>query len=352
MKSKDRGKTAHAKGIRGKAAAGANKQYPMWPFYLLLLLLILLYALHNSFITGVIIFVLIVIILVLEAKTSVAIEGKKKSVIDVAIAIGVAIAFWIVLVLVLQTSSPVDAVASCSMLPALQRGNLVLLHGIGNPVAFAEQHHVPIVNISSGEFNYMLSNMGSEFLAYYAYLNGNKSEITDIIPNGSEYNIGLYNTACIDEYSYEKQPYNLYKCARQNSTQLNNLIKYTYSIGTEEIDGIEYKAVYTSGIEINGVYIAQNFSNPIIVYKTTSQDYFSGDIIHRLYAIVNASGSYYFLTMGDNNPGLDIEFANYPASYSNIIGYVIADIPVIGYLKLIISGQFGSVAGCNELLTR
>jgi signal peptidase I len=354
MKSKAKAKTAReATGKKAQNREGkAGKHYPMWPFYLLLFLLIVVYAVHNSFDIGIIIFALIILILVLEARVSVAVEGKKKSIVDIGIALGIAIAFWIILVIVLQTSSPIDAVASCSMLPALHRGDLVVLHGIVNPVEFADEHHIPMVNVSSSEFNYMESNMNNEFLAYYAYLNNNKSEITDIIPKGVEYSIGLYNTECVNTYSYEHKNYNLYKCYMQNSTQSNNLIKYTYAMGKDSVNGVNYSAVYTSGIRIGNVSLTQNFSNPIIVYRTTSRDYFSGDIIHRLYAIVNASGSYYFLTMGDNNPGLDIEFANYPANESSVIGYVIADIPIVGYLKLIISGQFGSVAGCNEVMSR
>jgi len=49
---------------------------------------------------------------------------------------------------------------------------------------------------------------------------------------------------------------------------------------------------------------------------------------------------------------LDIEFANYIPNESSVVGYVIARVPVLGYLKLIISGQFGQVAGCNQTIIR
>ncbi len=328
----------------------SQKHFPMWPFYLILILLVVLYAVHNSFIIGVLIFLLIILILFLEAKISIAIEGEKKSILDILIALGAALLFWIILVIVLDTSSPIDAVASCSMLPALHRGDLVVLHGIGNPIEFAEAHKVPIINMSAQEFNSMESNMESEFLAYYAYFGSNKSNISSIIPQGSSYSIGLYNTYCIYNYAYLGRSNEIYKC--YVNSQNNNLIKYYYSIGNAIIGGKEYNIVYTSSIKIGNITISQNFSNPIIVYKTTEKDYFSGDIIHRVYALINASGSYYFLTMGDNNPGLDIEFANYPPSSSNVVGYVVFDVPIVGYIKLILSGQFGSVAGCNQTIIR
>ena len=77
-----------------------------------------------------------------------------------------------------------------------------------------------------------------------------------------------------------------------------------------------------------------------------------GDIIHRVVAALNVNGSYYILTKGDNNPGLDMEFGNYPINQSSVIGYDIATVPLIGYLKLIVSGQLGAVAGCNQTMLR
>jgi len=332
-------------------ASGKRKQkMPMWPFYLLLAILIIIYALHNSFLLGSFIFLLIIIILILETKISIETEGKAKSIIDIGIAIGAVLLFWLVLIIVLDTSSPIDTVASCSMLPVLQRGDLVVLHGIGNPALFAKAHNVPLINISESAFASTENNMNREFLAYYAYFDSNKSKISSIIPIGSSYKIGLYNTYCIYNYIYLRRSGEIYRCFV--GSQDNNLIKYNYAIGNVIIGGKQYNIVYTSSITINNITISQNFSNPIIVYKTTPRDYFSGDIIHRLYAILNVSGSYYFLTMGDNNPGLDIEFANYIPNESSVVGYVVGKLPVLGYLKLIISGQFGQVAGCNQTIIR
>ncbi|MGC8888630.1 MAG: hypothetical protein ACP5K3_01490 [Candidatus Micrarchaeia archaeon] len=327
-----------------------RKHIPMWPFYLLLGVLIIFYALNNSFITGISIFLLILLIIILEAKISVATEGAKRSAIDIILALAGVSVFWISLILILQTPSPIDTVASCSMLPALQRGDIVVLHGIGNPAQFAKSHNIPIINISAQEFNNMENNMNSEFLAYYAYFDSNKSKISAIVPVGSSYKIGLYNTYCISNYLYLGRGKEIYKCFV--SSQDDNLIKYSYSIGNVALNGKIYNIIYTSSITIGNVTLTQNFSNPIIVYRTTSRDYFSGDIIHRAYALINASGSYYFITMGDNNPGLDIEFANYPPNSSSVLGYVIAKVPILGYLKLILSGQFGKVAGCNQTIIR
>ena len=47
-----------------------------------------------------------------------------------------------------------------------------------------------------------------------------------------------------------------------------------------------------------------------------------------------------------------MQFVNYPENGKAVIGYVIADIPVVGYLKLIVSGMFATPAGCNTTIVR
>ena len=60
-------------------------------------------------------------------------KWDKKSLVhagkEVAIAIGAALAIWVILCLVLQTSSPIDVVTSCSMVPVLERGDLIVVQG-------------------------------------------------------------------------------------------------------------------------------------------------------------------------------------------------------------------------------
>jgi len=320
---------------------------PVWPYYVIFILLILLYAKTGNIALGILSFLMIVVILYVEAKTSVKAEGTKKTVVDIAVAIGAALVLWVLLMLVLHTYSPLDAVASCSMLPTLQRGDLVVLSGITNFTQFIDTHHIPVINMTSQEFSYFESNINNEFLTYYAYMNGNKSYISEIVPS-TGYNIGLYNTKCLSTYSYLGQQSNYYKC--YVASQSGNLIKYNYGIGKMYLNGKIVNIVYTSSITIGNETIYENYSNPIIVYRTTSSDSFSGDIIHRVYAAIDVNGKYYMLTKGDNNPGLDIEFSNYPPGESSVVGYNIASVPVIGYLKLVLSGEFATPSGCNQTI--
>jgi hypothetical protein len=235
------------------------------------------------------------------------------------------------------------------MLPVLHRGDLVVLSGIENISSFAASKHVPVVNLNSSAFEAMQDNMNSEFLAYFAYFNGNKSKMSYIIPNDSQYSVGLYNTACISQKQYYGEQSSYAQCFVPS--QQNDLIQYAYSIGRLSTENVNFSAVYTSQISVANTTLKENYTNPIIVYQTTSRDSFSGSVIHRLYAILNVSGQYYFLTKGDNNQALDIEFENYPASKSDVLGYVIADVPVVGYVKLLLSGQVATPAGCNQTLS-
>lgn len=323
-----------------------------WILYLLLALLILVYAAYGNVIVGAVALLLIVMILVFEVKSSLATEGVRKSIVDIAGAVGAAVLVWVLLIVFLHTSAPVDAVSSCSMLPVLHRGDLVVLHGIDSISSFVSSTHVPVINLSQGAFARMQGNMSSEFLAFFAYFNGNASQISYTIANSTQYKIGLYNTACISQKQYYGQLSQIATCSVPAQAQQSNLVRYNYSIGRVTSGSKTSGAVYTSQISVGNATLAQNYSNPIIVYQTTSRDSFSGSIIHRLYALLNVSGKYYFLTKGDNNQALDIEFGNYPASQGEVLGYVIADIPIVGYVKLLLSGQLATPQGCDQTLQR
>jgi signal peptidase I len=322
-----------------------------WLLYALLIALILLYAIFQNVVVGFAALLLIIIILIFEVRTSVATEGARKSFIDIAAAVGAAIVFWIALTVVLHTSAPIDAVSSCSMLPVLHRGDLVVLRGLDNISSFISSTHVPVANVSASAFARMQGNMSGEFLAYFAYLNGNKSDISFNFTSGEKYGIGLYSVACISRDTYYGKTGEIANCTVPQQAQQNNLIRYAYSIGNQSVGGLALREVYTSQITVGNTTLSENYSNPIIVYQTTSKDSFTGSVIHRLYAVLNVSGHYYFLTKGDNNPALDIEFGNYPANESAVLGYVIADIPVVGYVKLLLSGQIGTPQGCGSVLS-
>ena len=339
---------AHRKEPRTKRKQ--NHGAYIYAMYALLAVFVVAYIATGSILAGAAAFVTLAATLVLEVKSSISEEGAMRTVLEIGGAILIVVAVFVVLSLVLQAPfPPVSAVASCSMLPTLHRGDLVVLHGIPNMTEFLESHNVPIVNVSPQRMNSTLASMNSEFLAYFAYDPSNTSRISDTAVPGAP--IALYNTRCLDTYS-ELGEYWRYGSCFAGSDQGNNLVQYSYSLGNVSYGSTVQSIVLTQSITINGTRIAENYSNPIIVYRTTPNDSFSGDIVHRLVAAIRAGNSYYLLTKGDNNQGLDMQFSNYPATQSQVLGYVMADVPVIGYLKLIVSGQLATPSGCNSTILR
>ena len=100
-----------------------------WILYPLLVVLIAIYAISNNALFGALVVLVIAAILVFEVKYSVKTEGTKDTIIGIATAVGAAIAVWIIIIFVLNTTAPLDVVSSCSMLPVLHRGDLVVLQG-------------------------------------------------------------------------------------------------------------------------------------------------------------------------------------------------------------------------------
>lgn len=332
-----------AKRSRSRNKKRSGKKITTWPLYVILALVFVLYFFYQgipglSAILGIALFAVIIIIIGLEFVVGVKEEGTKKNLIEIGIAIAIVVVLWFALQAVLKTSTPLDVVPSCSMLPSLQRGDLVLLQGVNS----VTQLHAPIVNVTSSAYSQMLNNIGSEELSCVAYSQSNNQ--LSISPYGyilPGYSVGLYRSSYTGGYIVQQQTGSLirYQCGVANVRFSNG------SVGTE--------AVLTS-ITIANTTITGDKNNSVIVYKTIPNDLFYqiGDayIVHRAYAIINASGSYYTLTKGDNNPGLDLQYSNYPASLADIQGKVVTNIPYLGYLKLILSGSFNEPAQCSGTL--
>ena len=207
------------------------------------------------------------------------------------------------------------------MLPNLQRGDMILLQGIGGATGIK----APVVDVSAAAYNSMINSMANEQLLCVAYSrSGGETNVSQILmPN---YSVGLYqNTGSGGTIVPQGSQTGLitYTCGVRR-------IKYT--------DGTIRNEVYTSAITVAGTTIIGDANNTRVVYQTVPEDAFYrlGDqyVVHRIYAVIDVNGSYYALTKGDNNAGLDIEYGNIPASLSQIEGKVIASVPYLGYLKL------------------
>jgi signal peptidase I len=325
-----------------KHGSNANREkIAVWPIYVMIIVALVLYVLLQrvrilAITLGIVTFFLIIIAIVLELISGKNEVGYKKSILEIAAAIIIVVAFWYGLRFFLATSSPIDVVPSCSMLPYLHRGDMILLHGVSS----ASQLKAPIIDVTSSQMSRILSSPDSESLSCVAYItNASGTYIRQTLAPG--YKVGLIEDS--------NGAYRLVSKQEESGNVLQ------YSCGTREVrlsTGQILNEAYTTSITVNNHTIAGDRNNSIIVYKTRPGDLFyeEGDayVVHRAYAILNDSGNYYVLTKGDNNPGLDIQYGNYPPNMSQVQGKVVGVIPYLGYLKLIISGNLVVPQGCNS----
>lgn len=324
--------------------------------YALIILFIALYILAQNSLFGFAAFATIIITLFIEFKSSINEEGTKKTLRDIIIAVVIVLVlFWVLPTIFLQSSSPINVVASCSMLPTIHRGDLVFVHGISNMSLFLSENHIPIFNISKSQFNYLMSNISNEFVQPFPYVAGNPSSIdfNGYYSKNSSYDVGFYSISCLDNNIKYGKLASLSSCLLNTTKQSKNVVQYTYSIANLSYQNNIFNIPYVSAITVNNNTAYENYSNPIIVYTTIPGDSFTdAQIIHRLFAALKVNNTYYLLTKGDNNQVLDMEDLNYPVNQSDVVGYLVLDIPYLGYPSLIIKGQFGEIPGCNETIIR
>ncbi len=319
-----------------------GKQISTLPLYALLVVLFILYMFFQAvallaIILGLMLLIVFVLLVIFELVGSIADEGFARSVMELVIAIAAVFVLWYAARIFLHTAYPLDVVPSCSMQPNLNRGDVILLQGVTNITDL----HAPVISVSKASYAQMNSSIDEEFLACVAYNISDGRVLTSQVMKPG-YSLGLYNE--------------LTGKIAQQGAQGGNLVQYT--CGESEVrfsNGTSATEAYTSAITIAGSTIIGDRNNSVVVYQTTPSDLFYkfGDsyIVHRLYAIMNVSGSYYLLTKGDNNPGLDMEFGNYPAGLDQLQGKAIASVPYLGYVKLIFTQSYTEPAGCNTTMS-
>jgi len=267
----------------------------------------------------------------LEMKEGVKKHGMKHEALDTVIALGVALGIWFGASFILNTSTPVSAVASCSMLPNLERGDFVIVHGAE---IVAEE-----IEITREE----LEQLSGDSTVVY---NGGEAVI-----KGSMFTYCYYfeNEAICQEFIDNPEKFS----EKRGS--------FTFHYSSCDLDLGEKKALQPciTKVDYKGKEYRSNFSHDTIVYVPAKDEYYyPRDIVHRVFVKLNVDGSEYYLTRGDNNPILDIQAydysngrGNYPVSKEKVRGKIISRIPILGYLKLAIAGQFGEQPQCETQLT-
>ncbi|MCI0503777.1 hypothetical protein L0Y65_03635 [Candidatus Micrarchaeota archaeon] len=274
----------------------------------------------------------IVYFVTLEVKEGAKNHGWKHEALDTVVALLVALGIWFGASFLLNTSSPLSAVVSCSMLPNLQRGDFVLVQGA--PVRAYD------ISMTQAEMESLNGR------AEIGYPGGNASIDGSLFPYCVANSYSEMCRAFIDspDAFVEKKGAFTYTYERCDLILRNGTLAHMPCLKAVSFKGTDYLA---------------NFSNDIIVYQPPAGDYYAriGDIVHRAMFRIDVDGKYYYITRGDNNPILDsqsYEFGtgmmNRPIPHQNLRGKVISRIPILGYFKLFIQGYFQEDSQCRTQL--
>ncbi len=333
VKNKNAGNTS-----KKSKEIGKNAQITTWPMYILIILLFFIYIIlqHNPMVSvalGIVLFALIIILVAIES-INIMKENKssrKKDIIEIVAALIIVGVIFLGLDIALGTYYPLDVVPSCSMLPVLQRGDLVVLSGRLHTI------NAPIVNVTQSMYSSFIKNFSTNTVRECVSYNYSSHSIDQFFDSGDAILLIQLNDSTGRYFIVN---------------QSKSLIKYYCGTRTiKYFNGTTKQVAYTNSIKIGNRTISTDANNTIIVYKTVPNDSFyrMGDtfIVHRVFAIINVSGTYYYLTKGDNNPALDLQYGNYPSNASLIEGKVIAAVPYLGYLKLVLSRSIEEPYGCN-----
>lgn len=296
-------------------------------------LTLVLYILTKSGIFGVLVMLEIVGIVALEVRHGVKKHGWKHEAREIVISLGAILIIWFAAMFFMGTSVPLNAVVSCSMLPNIERGDLVVVQG-SEPRAYE-------ITLTQEEFAQLSGPPTVHSPDSTAELRGSIYTYCAQYPSDPTCREFLSNPSSFYE---TRGPFTFHygACTRQST-------KNEYGITTPCLTSVDFR----------GVPHYPNAEHDTIVYGPAQGDLYSlaGDIIHRLYFKVKVGDSTYYLTKGDNNPVMDIqeysysrEMGNSPPGDSQYKGKVIGRIPYIGYLKLFISGFFSETTNCDSTL--
>ncbi len=268
----------------------------------------------------------------LELKEGAQKHGWKHEAIDTIIALVAALAVWYGASFLLNTSSPISAVVSCSMLPNLQRGDFVIVQG-------APVDAYPI-DMTPAE---LASLSDRATLAY----------------NGTAISIeGSVFAYCL---SYDAPVCDAFKVRPESVVETKGAFTYRYMACPLSLSsGSAFYEPCLRSVAFRGREYLTNFSHDVIVYQPPRGDVYAaiGDIVHRTMFRISTDGREYYVTRGDNNPLLDIQVydygtgrTNHPVPAENARGRVVGRIPLLGYFKLFISGFLQEDSQCRTQLS-
>ncbi len=268
--------------------------------------------------------------------------GWKKELEEIVVAILAGVVLWYGAGFLLHTSAPLDSIVSCSMLPHMDRGDMVLLSGSGISAPMAE--------VNASEWEQIKRMMRTNFTC-------------GLCSEKGAYNFSICRSGCGGSclIAIDGKPV---------SGSNDSLFSYNYGLcRLRGANGDIQNDVCVKSVTIKGKEYHENFSNDVVVYEPLENSVFVGSTIHRVLVKVSVDGKFYYLTKGDNNEVLDVQAPssrtdagnggclfftesreNKPVPQENIKGKVIFKAPYLGYLKLFLWGYLGEPSGCDTVI--
>jgi len=227
--------------------------------------------------------------------------STKNALKELALALGAAGAAWLIACVLLNTSAPLNVVTSCSMLPNLERGDLIILQG--------------------GSYSVRETGIDAD-LSQAAY----EKHSYGVTDGASSFVVTLQNVTVdgVDPFVYP-----LEACT----------VNYR--------DGTEARVPCSPSVTLAGESYS-SAGNDIIIFDPVPRSY--GAIIHRALLRINARDGVYYLTKGDNNQFADQRTVMQLVPEGDVKGRVLFRVPLLGYLKLFFFWQFEEPQGCDYVL--
>lgn len=262
----------------------------------------ILYLLTKSIILAFLAGTSLILVFIVDIYVNAAQTSWKEELNEIGKAALAAIIIWYGISFLLGTSVPISGVVSCSLLPSYERGDFVIVQGIK-----AENINAPTVEINSSQLQDIVNSKVLCGPTKNGTLNYSCQNMCPRISSSTKQLVG-YSPECVRSITI-------------NESQKNQTIK-------------------------------ENLQNDVIVYAAhINGTYANMDIVHRVFLKLKVGNEYYLLTKGDNNNYMDISYFDIVRE-QDIKGKVIFRIPILGYVKLVISGPayYGEPEGCDTIL--
>ncbi|VVB69801.1 Uncharacterised protein [uncultured archaeon] len=291
----------------------------VWGLYFLGIIAIILYLLTGSnTIMGIIAFLIILLIAINEflpeEKGS---QGMKKAAAEIVYSVFFAVTAWTLLTLILNTQTPINVVTSCSMLPTLSRGDLLLLQGT--------QVNTQEIDINT-TYNEFLSKMIP--IPEPCYIKNDAGAVRE--------------DRCINSFIYENKKYNF--------TKTGDIIVYNPTVkiaqlqsALQGIDLIVHRAVLKVKATDGTFILTKGDNNPTpdqIGVVTGSQANQIKDQHIQIFCFDDSRAG----RICTVSPWIE------QIEENKILGKSILDIPYIGYVKLLLFAETQEPANCKETI--